>query len=86
MSKFKTVILIILAGILVDFAVENAAPVEIKLFKFVLGHVPIFLVAYLSLGLGLLVGWVCHARRLKRKRQAAAAQAAASAQENQESR
>ena len=41
MSKLKLVLLIILAGVLVDFAVENAQPAPaIKLFKFQLGELP----------------------------------------------
>jgi hypothetical protein len=85
MSKLKTVLLIILVAVLVDFAVENPQPPpDLKLFKFVLGPVPTYLLAYLCLALGLVVGWTLHALRTGRKRRKAAAAAAlASAQEKQ---
>ena len=85
MSKLKTVLLIILVAVLVDFAVENPQPPpDLKLFKFVLGPVPTYLLAYLCLALGLVVGWTAHALRTSRKRRIAAAAAAlASAQEKQ---
>ena len=57
MSRLKTVLLIILVAVLVDFAVENPQPPpDLKLFKFVLGQVPTYLLAYLCLALGLAVG------------------------------
>lgn len=85
MSKLKTVLLIILVAVLVDFAVENPQPPpDLKLFKFVLGQVPTYLLAYLCLALGLVVGWTAHALRTGRKRRKAAGAAAlASAQEKQ---
>ena len=86
MSKLKTVFLIIVVVVLVDFAVENTQPhPDIKLFKFILGQVPTFLLAYICLALGLLVGWTAHAVRGRRKRREAAAVAAlASAQQQQQ--
>ncbi len=79
MSKFKLVLLIILIAVLVDFAVENAQPaVAIKLFKIHLGELPQFLLIYISLALGLSIGWAAHGLRIRRKRreaQAALAQA-----------
>ena len=61
MSKLKVVLLIILAVVLVDFAVENAQPAPaIKLFKFQLGELPSFLLVYLSLAVGVVIGWVAH--------------------------
>ncbi len=91
MSKLKVAILVILAIILADFALENGTPVpELKLFKQNLGQAPTFLFAYISLVLGLLVGWVGHALRLRKKQRAAAAaaaaQTAASTPEDHESR
>lgn len=85
MTRLKAVLLVILAAVLVDFAVENTQPPsDIKLFKFVLGQVPTFLLAYICLALGLAVGWVAHVLRSRRKRrEAAAAGALASAQEEQ---
>jgi uncharacterized integral membrane protein len=81
MSKIKVVLLIILAAVLVDFAVENAQPaVVIKLFKFQLGELPQFLVVYLSLAVGLVIGWVAHGFRIRRIRREAQAAPAASAQ------
>jgi uncharacterized integral membrane protein len=85
MGKMKVVLLIILAAVLVDFAVENAQPaLVIKLFKFQLGELPQFLVIYLSLAVGLLIGWVAHGLRLRRLRKAAQVAQAASAQQQQQ--
>ena len=85
MSKIKVVLLIILAAVLVDFAVENAQPaVVIKLFKFQLGELPQFLVVYLSLAVGLAIGWVAHGFRIRRIRREAQAAPAASAQQQQQ--
>jgi len=86
MSKFKVVLLIILAVVLADFAFENAQPAPaIKLFKFQLGELPSFLLTYLSLAVGAVIGWVAHGLRLRRKRREAQAAQAASAQQQQES-
>ena len=86
MSKLKVVLLIILAVVLVDFAVENAQPAPaIKLFKFQLGELPSFLLTYLSLAVGVVIGWVAHGLRIRRKRREAQAAQAASAQQQQES-
>ena len=85
MSKFKAVLLIILTVVLADFAFENAQPAPaIKLFKFQLGELPSFLLIYLSLALGMLIGWVAHGLRLRRKRREAQAARDASAQQQQE--
>lgn len=86
MSKLKVVLLIILAVVLVDFAVENAQPAPaIKLFKFQLGELPSFLLTYLSLAVGMVIGWVAHGLRIRRKRREAQAAQAASAKQQQES-
>ena len=86
MAKLKAVILVILAMVLVDFAVENAQPVPvIKLFKFPLGEAPTFLLTYISLAVGLVVGWVAHGLRIRRKRREAAAAAVLAQQQQQES-
>ena len=86
MSKLKVVLLIILAVVLADFAFENAQPAPaIKLFKFQLGELPAFLLIYLSLAVGMVIGWVAHGLRLRRKRREAQAAQAASAQQQQES-
>jgi uncharacterized integral membrane protein len=83
MSKFKVVLLIILAVVLADFAFENPQPAPaIKLFKFQLGELPSFLLIYLTLAVGVLIGWVAHGLRLRRKRREARA---ASAQQQHES-
>jgi uncharacterized integral membrane protein len=85
MSKIKVVLLIILVVVLVDFAVENAQPaMAIKLFKFHLGELPLFLTAYISLALGLVLGWLAHGLRIRRKRREIQAAQAASAQQQQE--
>ena len=86
MSKLKLVLLIILAVVLADFAFENAQPAPaIKLFKFQLGELPSFLLTYLSLAVGGLIGWLAHGLRIRRKRREAQAAQAASAQQHQES-
>ena len=88
MSKLKVVMLIVLVVLLVDFAVENAQPAPaIKVFKFQVGELSTFLLIYLSLALGLVIGWVAHGLRIRRRRREAQAQAAqaASAQQQQES-
>ena len=86
MSKLKVVLLIILAVVVADFAFENAQPAPaIKFFKFQLGELPSFLLIYLSLAVGVLIGWVAHGLRIRRKRREAQAAQAASAQQHQES-
>jgi len=86
MSKLKVVLLIVLAVVLVDFAVENSQPAPaIKIFKFQLGELPSFLLTYISLAVGVLIGWVAHGWRFRRKRREARAAQAASAQQHQES-
>ncbi len=83
MGKFKLVILIMLAIVFIDFAVENGQTVpEIKLFKQQLGVVPTYLLAYISLVLGLIVGWSACGLRVRRKRLDQEGQAA-SAQQRQ---
>jgi uncharacterized integral membrane protein len=85
MSKLKLVLLIILAAVLVAFAYENRHPaLVIKLFNFQLGELPQFLAIYISLTLGLVIGWVAHGLRIRRKRREAQAAQAASAQQQQE--
>jgi uncharacterized integral membrane protein len=85
MSKLKVVLLIILAVVLVDFAVENVQPpLAIKLFKFQLADLPTYLLVYLSLVVGAVIGWVAHGLRIRRKRREAQAAQTASAQQQQE--
>ena len=85
MSKLKVVLLIILAVVLVDFAVENAQPAPaIKLFKFQLGELPQFLVIYISLAVGVVMGWVAHGLRIRQKRREDQAAQTASAQQQQD--
>jgi len=85
MSKLKLVLLVILAAVLVDFAFENAQPaLVIKLFKFQLGELPQFLVVYLSLAVGAVIGWVAHGLRIRRKRREVQAAPTASAQQQQQ--
>ena len=72
MNKIKYLLLLLLGVLLVDFAVENALPgPTFKLFHFELGEVPIFLVVYVSLALGILIGWLIHFLRAKKKKRAA---------------
>ena len=86
MSKLKMVLLIIVAAVLVAFAYENRQPAQaIKLFNFQLGELPQFLVVYLSLAVGVAIGWVAHGLRIRRKRREAQAAPTASAQQQHES-
>jgi hypothetical protein len=92
MGKLKLAILAILAVILVDFALENGQTVPVlTLFKHPLGTTHTFLLAYICLALGLVIGWSAFALRARRKRRDQAAPAAAapvapaaSAQQGQE--
>ncbi|MFZ0051090.1 MAG: hypothetical protein WAK96_04900 [Desulfobaccales bacterium] len=81
MSRWKTVLFVILIAILLDFALENRGLTQdLKLFRFTLGQAPIFLLAYVSVAVGLVLGWVGHVFRVRNKRRRAAR---ASAQEEQ---
>ena len=74
MNKFKMILLLIVLVVLVDFALENPAPTqELKLFRFALGQAPTYLLAYGGVVVGLLVGWLGHALRTRKKRRQAAA-------------
>jgi uncharacterized integral membrane protein len=85
MAKLKLAILIILAIVLVDFALENGQPgPELKLFKFQLAVIPTYLLAYISLALGLVIGWAAHGLRIRRKRREAQVAQAPSAQQRHE--
>ncbi|HZE20976.1 MAG TPA: hypothetical protein VE082_02895, partial [Desulfobaccales bacterium] len=76
----------IVVAVLVIFAVGNSQPTpEIKFLKYQLGVLPTFLLAYISLAVGLIVGWVSHSLRIRRKRQEAQALQAASAQKQENS-
>ena len=93
MSKLKMGMLIIVAGVIVAFAYENRQPaLVIKLFNFQLRELPQFLVIYISLAVGVLIGWVgvligwvAHGLRIRRKRREAEAAQAALAQQQQKS-
>ena len=86
MNKLKVVLLIILAVVLLDFAFENSQPAPpIKLFTFLLGVLPTFLLAYITLAVGLAIGWFAHGLRIRRKRRGAQTAQAASAQQQQNS-
>jgi len=85
MSRLKVMLLIILAAVLLDFAVENGQPAPaIKLFKFQLAELPTYLLVYLTLVVGAVIGWVAHGLRFKRKRREGQAAPTASAQQQQE--
>ena len=84
MAKFKLVLAVILLVVLVDFALENGQPVPVlKLFKQQLGTTSTFILAYVSLAVGLIVGWSAFGLRVRKKRRDQALQAA-SAQQSQE--
>ncbi len=90
MNKVKLVLWIIVFLVLGDFAWENKVlqPQELKLFTFTLGQIPSFLLAYICLTLGLTIGWLGHALRIRKKRKQAAAvlsqEKQAQAQQSQE--
>jgi uncharacterized integral membrane protein len=72
-NRFKTVLFLILIAILVDFALENRGSTQdLKLFRFSLGQAPTFLLAYASVAVGLVLGWVGHVFRVRNKRRRAA--------------
>jgi len=72
-SRFKTVLFVILIAILLDFALENRGLTQdLKLFRLSLGQAPTFLLAYASVAVGLVLGWVGHVFRVRNKRRGAA--------------
>jgi hypothetical protein len=85
-NKFKMFLLLIVLVVLADFAWENKALplLQLKLFTFTLGQIPAFLLAYIGLALGWLVGWSGHMLRVRKKRRQAAA-ALAQEQQTQQS-
>ena len=67
MNKLKTVLFVILLAVLVDFALENRSSTQdLKLFGFTLGQAPTYLLAYASVAVGLVLGWVGHAFRAEK--------------------
>ena len=73
MTKLKGLFLLLLGALLVDFAVENALPgPQLKLFRFELGKLPIFLIVYGSLLIGFLGGGLAHTLKARRRKRAAA--------------
>jgi len=73
MTKLKGLFFLLLGALLVDFAVENALPSPvIKLIKFELGKLPIFIIIYGSFAIGFLGGWLVHVLKVKRQKRAAA--------------
>jgi len=84
MRKIKVVLLIILAGVRVDFAYENRQPaLVIKLFSFQWGELPQFLVIYVSLAVGVVIGWGAHGLRIRRRRRESQAAPTVSAQQQE---
>jgi uncharacterized integral membrane protein len=84
MSKLKAVLWIVVVIVLMVFAYENAQPSPmLKFFKYPLAELPTYILIYLSLVVGLVIGWFAHGLRIRRKRREAQAQAA-SAQQQQE--
>jgi hypothetical protein len=73
MTKIKVLLLLLVGAILVSFAVENALPgPTLKLLRFELGRVPVFLLVYASFALGFLGGWLTHFLGVKKNKRAAA--------------
>jgi hypothetical protein len=72
MTKFKALIFLLLGALLVDFALENAlSSPTLKLVKFDLGKLPVFLLVYGSLLTGFIGGWLGHVLKVKRRKRAA---------------
>ncbi len=86
MAKLKLAILIILAIVLVIFAYENSSQtLDLVFFKHKLVEkIPAYLLAYISLALGLVIGWAAHGLRIRKKRREAKVAHAPSAQQRQE--
>lgn len=82
MNKFKMILLLIALAVLADFFLENRSlpPQPLKLFTFSLGQASVYLLAYISLAVGLLLGWFGHLLRVRKKKRLATA---ALAQEKQ---
>lgn len=73
MTKLKVLLLLVVGALLVSFAVENALPgPHLKLLRFELGKLPVFLLIYGSFGLGFLGGWLGHALKVRKQKRAAA--------------
>lgn len=73
MTKLKALLFLLLGALLVDFALENAlSSPTLKLVKFDLGKLPIFLIVYGSLGFGFLGGWLAHVLKVRKQKRAAA--------------
>jgi uncharacterized integral membrane protein len=76
-NRIKTLLFVILIAMIVDFALENRVLTQdLKLFRFTLGQVPTFLLAYASVVLGLVLGWLGHVFRVRNQRRRAAQPAA----------
>ncbi len=70
------ILLFIVIVVLADFAWENRTNLpsqDLKLFTFTLGQLPTFLLVYIGVAVGWLVGWFGHMWRLRKKRRRAAA-------------
>ncbi len=73
MTKLKALLFLLLGALLLDFAVENAlSSPTLKLLKFDLGKLPVFLLVYGSLGIGFIGGWLGHVLKARRQKRAAA--------------
>ncbi len=86
MNKFKMILLIIVVVVLVDFAWENSlASSEAQALQLHPGTDTHLSAGLYRPGLGLVVGWVGHALRVRKKRrQADAAQALSQEQQTQQ--
>jgi len=77
MARFKLVLLLLAAVLLVIFAMENRAypnpPISLLGFAFL--PLPHFLIIYTSLTIGFLAGWFAHVLKVKRRRREALAEA-----------
>jgi TRAP-type C4-dicarboxylate transport system permease small subunit len=83
MTKIKGLILLFLGVLLTYLAWENASRASLKAFGYELGKPPTFLLVYGALVVGFAAGWLAHARRLRKKKRAEAALAAATLEKQQ---
>ena len=65
--NFKLIVSLILTGFAVIFIIQNIATVD---FRFILWswHLPLALLMFFLLAIGILVGWMLHSYALHRRR------------------
>jgi uncharacterized integral membrane protein len=74
MSRLKGLLLFILGGLLLLFALQNWSPPNppVKMFGYEILPLPQGLIIYVCLLLGFVAGWLGHGMRLRKKKRSAA--------------